>query len=120
MTEVEPQHNVAVWVRATRGGETMTERSDEDLRSGRADSSIPSDLESKAASPEHHESESNSGEARGSVSDGRRRAAPLSPQIRDRLAMQLRSMYDTVASQPVPDRFAELIAQLDSADRDAG
>lgn len=33
--------------------------------------------------------------------------------------MQLRSMYDTVASQPVPDRFAELIARLDTADRDS-
>jgi hypothetical protein len=32
--------------------------------------------------------------------------------------MQLRSMYDTVANQPVPDRFAELIARLDSAERD--
>ncbi|MGT2486790.1 NepR family anti-sigma factor [Methylobacterium oryzae CBMB20] len=28
-------------------------------------------------------------------------------------------MYDTVTQQPVPDRFAELIAKLDSADHKA-
>jgi hypothetical protein len=49
---------------------------------------------------------------------GRRKGATLSPQSRDRIANQLRSMYDQVASQPVPDRFAELIARLDSAERD--
>lgn len=49
----------------------------------------------------------------------KKKAATLSPQTRDRIALQLRSMYDTVASQPVPDRFAELIARLDSADRDS-
>ncbi|MCJ2089081.1 hypothetical protein MKK88_24295 [Methylobacterium sp. E-005] len=31
--------------------------------------------------------------------------------------MQLRAMYDTVTQQPVPDRFAELIAKLDSNER---
>ena len=41
----------------------------------------------------------------------------LSEQTRNRLATQLRAMYDTVTQQPVPDRFAELIAKLDSADR---
>ena len=48
------------------------------------------------------------------------RAAPLgglSEQTRNRLATQLRAMYDTVAQQPVPDRFAELIAKLDNTDR---
>ncbi len=49
---------------------------------------------------------------------GRKQGASLSPQTRDRIATQLRSMYDSVASQPVPDRFADLIARLDSADRD--
>ncbi|MDQ0446616.1 NepR family anti-sigma factor [Methylobacterium aerolatum] len=43
----------------------------------------------------------------------------LSVQSRDRIANQLRAMYDTVANQPVPDRFAELIAKLDAADRSA-
>ncbi|MCJ2136774.1 anti-sigma factor [Methylobacterium sp. J-026] len=48
------------------------------------------------------------------------RAAPrngLSEHTRNRLAVQLREMYDTVTEQPVPDRFAELIAKLDSAER---
>ncbi|MWV21023.1 anti-sigma factor [Methylobacterium sp. 2A] len=45
------------------------------------------------------------------------RASPrggLSEQTRNRLATQLRAMYDTMTQQPVPDRFAELIAKLDS------
>ena len=37
----------------------------------------------------------------------------LSAHTRSRLAAQLRTMYDAVAQQPVPDRFADLIAQLD-------
>ncbi len=41
----------------------------------------------------------------------------LSDQTRTRIAAQLRAMYDTVTQQPVPDRFAELIAKLDSSDR---
>lgn len=48
-----------------------------------------------------------------------REAATLTPQIRDRIAVQLRAMYDSVASQPVPDRFADLIAKLDATERDA-
>lgn len=46
-----------------------------------------------------------------------RKTVSLTPQIRDRLALQLRTMYDSVATQPVPDRFADLIARLDSSDR---
>ena len=42
----------------------------------------------------------------------------LSDHTRNRLAAQLRAMYDTVAQQPIPDRFAELIAKLDSSDRE--
>ncbi|MCJ2066542.1 anti-sigma factor [Methylobacterium sp. J-088] len=40
----------------------------------------------------------------------------LSEQTRNRLATQLRAMYDTMTQQPVPDRFAELIAKLDSGE----
>ena len=40
----------------------------------------------------------------------------LSDHTRNRLAVQLRAMYDTIAQQPIPDRFAELIAKLDSGD----
>lgn len=42
----------------------------------------------------------------------------LSEQTRNRLASQLRTMYDSMTQQPVPDRFAELIAKLDSSERD--
>jgi hypothetical protein len=42
----------------------------------------------------------------------------LSDHTRNRLAAQLRAMYDTVALQPVPDRFAELIAKLDGGERE--
>jgi hypothetical protein len=42
----------------------------------------------------------------------------LSEQTRNRLATQLRTMYDSMTQQPVPDRFAELIAKLDSSERD--
>ena len=49
--------------------------------------------------------------ARGVLKNG------LSEHTRNRLAVQLRAMYDTVTQQPVPDRFAELIAKLDGAER---
>ena len=42
----------------------------------------------------------------------------LSDHTRNRLAAQLRTMYDSITQQPVPDRFAELIAKLDSGDRE--
>ncbi|KNY21039.1 hypothetical protein AKJ13_19310 [Methylobacterium sp. ARG-1] len=42
----------------------------------------------------------------------------LSDHTRNRLAAQLRAMYDSVALQPVPDRFAELIAKLDGGDHE--
>ncbi len=48
-------------------------------------------------------------------------AAPrtgLSDHTRNRLAAQLRAMYDSITQQPVPDRFADLIAKLDSGDHD--
>jgi hypothetical protein len=51
----------------------------------------------------------------GDRSDGR---GALSDHTRNRLAAQLRAMYDTVALQPVPDRFAELIAKLDGGERE--
>lgn len=40
----------------------------------------------------------------------------LSEQTRNRLAAQLRTMYDSITQQPVPDRFADLIAKLESGD----
>ena len=38
----------------------------------------------------------------------------LNSEIQARIGHQLRAMYDDVVRQGVPDRFAELIRQLDS------
>ncbi|MBV5271873.1 MAG: hypothetical protein JZU55_20705 [Afipia sp.] len=40
----------------------------------------------------------------------------LNTEIQSRIGHQLRAMYDDVVRQGVPDRFAELIRQLDSQD----
>ena len=40
----------------------------------------------------------------------------LNAEIQSRIGHQLRAMYDDVVRQGVPDRFAELIKKLDSAD----
>jgi len=39
--------------------------------------------------------------------------AKLSREVQARLGQQLRSMYDDVVNQGVPDRFAELIDRID-------
>lgn len=38
----------------------------------------------------------------------------LNSEIQSRIGHQLRAMYDDVVRQGVPDRFADLIKQLDS------
>ena len=38
--------------------------------------------------------------------------ARLSREVQARLGQQLRSMYDDVVNQGVPDRFAELISRI--------
>jgi len=40
------------------------------------------------------------------------------PQIQDHIGRQLRSIYNDVLSQPVPDRFRELMEKLDSPQGD--
>jgi hypothetical protein len=40
----------------------------------------------------------------------------LNAEIQSRIGHQLRAMYDDVVRQGVPDRFAELINKLDTAD----
>lgn len=37
----------------------------------------------------------------------------LQPQVQDHIGRQLRALYDDVLSQPVPDRFKELMDRLD-------
>jgi putative toxin-antitoxin system antitoxin component (TIGR02293 family) len=44
-----------------------------------------------------------------------RREGGLNPEISSRIGHQLRSMYDDVVRQGMPDRFAELIRKLDPA-----
>lgn len=40
----------------------------------------------------------------------------LSDHTQKRLGLHLRTMYDSVVQQPVPDRFRDLIAQLESGE----
>lgn len=40
--------------------------------------------------------------------------APTQPEIHDLIGQRLRSFYDEVATQPVPDRFLELLNQLEA------
>jgi hypothetical protein len=42
--------------------------------------------------------------------------AALSRQIQDRIGQQLRAMYNDVVAQGIPDRFTELLKQLDHRD----
>jgi len=43
------------------------------------------------------------------------RSGGLDRQIQAKIGQQLRAMYDDVVDQGVPDRFADLLKQLDSA-----
>lgn len=45
-------------------------------------------------------------------------AQAISKQARKRIGTHLRAMYDSVVQQPVPSRFADLIAQLDDTSAD--
>jgi hypothetical protein len=40
--------------------------------------------------------------------------APVQPEGHDLSGQRLRSFYDEVATQPVPDRFVELLKQLEA------
>jgi hypothetical protein len=40
--------------------------------------------------------------------------SPAQPEIHDLIGQRLRSFYDEVATQPVPDRFVELLNQLEA------
>lgn len=108
MAYVELQHNAAGAVRAMRGVWMTDMGGDADLPGGGPRTgSVPEVVEGAR-------------DDRYAVGSEDRRARPgkaLSEATRNRLAVQLRAMYDTVAQQPVPDRFADLIAQLDRADR---
>lgn len=56
--------------------------------------------------------------AKGQGSSGTRRRSPkagatVQMQVQDHIGRQLRAVYDDLLSQPVPDRFLELLEQLD-------
>jgi hypothetical protein len=40
--------------------------------------------------------------------------APNQPEIYDLIGQRLRNFYDEIAQQPVPDRFVELLNQLEA------
>ncbi|MGH1588204.1 NepR family anti-sigma factor [Methylobacterium phyllosphaerae] len=115
MAYVEPQHNAATPTSATRGV-LMTDQGEEAGFRARG---------MHAATASDRRSDNRPGSADDATSDVRdesdrvRSRSGLSDQTRNRIAAQLRAMYDTVTQQPVPDRFAELIAKLDSSDRKA-
>ena len=44
-------------------------------------------------------------------------AASGKPQVYDIIGTRLRGYFDEVAKQPVPDRFLELLKQLDAASK---
>ena len=46
--------------------------------------------------------------------------AKLTREVQARLGQQLRSMYDDVVNQGVPDRFADLVNRIDSDDSKGG
>ncbi|MEE4237866.1 MAG: NepR family anti-sigma factor [Anderseniella sp.] len=51
----------------------------------------------------------------GMLPDGQRGHGP-DPVVEEAIGRQLRKLYDDVASEPVPDRFAELLRQLEQQD----
>jgi hypothetical protein len=46
------------------------------------------------------------------------RGRGLSDHTQKRIGLHLRALYDQVVQQPVPDRFRDLIAQLDAMPQD--
>ena len=108
MAYVEPQYNAAQPAPAVKGVWMTGEGKEAGLRIGDAQpSGVPA---SEGPQPQDDATVARAGE----TCPPKVRVA-LSELTRNRLAVQLRAMYDTVAQQPVPDRFADLIARLDIA-----
>jgi hypothetical protein len=114
MAYVEPQHNAAEPTSATRGVLMVDQGKEAGLRARDPHAGTASDRLSNAQDRSLDEPDP---EPAGT--DRSRSRQGLSDVTRTRIAAQLRAMYDTVAQQPVPDRFAELIAKLDSNDQKA-
>ena len=70
-------------------------------------------------------SKERAGEGRTARAGSRRRAKPGAAtkepetnvtQVQTAIGIRLRAYYDEIARQPVPDRFVDLLKQLDSKD----
>ena len=59
-------------------------------------------------------SSGNSSKQRQLEQDDEHEERSLSPDMQQFIGRQLRAVYDDVAKQPVPDRFLELMKQLDN------
>lgn len=51
-----------------------------------------------------------------SSNDDKRPAASMDAGLQAHIGRQLRQLYDQLISEPVPDRFRELLERLDSAE----
>ena len=49
---------------------------------------------------------------------GRKAPPSLDSAVQSHIGRRLRSMFDEVANQPVPDRFRDLLDQLENASED--
>ena len=71
--------------------------------------------------------QNNTTPARGAKGDAPARSRRRSPksgasvqmQVQDHIGRQLRAVYDDLLNQPVPDRFLELLEQLDQGKPEA-
>ena len=73
----------------------------------------------KADGPAGHDSSSGGGAARPgdpASKGGPRGSSRLSHHAQARIGSDLRSLYDSMIQQPVPDRFRDLIARLDATE----
>lgn len=46
------------------------------------------------------------------------KSKPLSADLQAHIGVRLKAYYDSVLSEPIPDRFAQLLDQLDTAEPD--
>lgn len=106
MAHVEPQYNAAEPIAAARGVRMIDDGKEAELRTGDPAAGAVKRVASgdQVKTPQR-------------IGCTERPLATLNPQVRDRIATQLRAMYATVVEQPVPDRFADLIAKLDADKR---
>jgi hypothetical protein len=114
MAYVEPQHNAAGPTSAIRGLLMVDQGKEARPRALRPRADGTADDVSDEQTGDPVEAGASSALNTGPTAS----RTGLSEHTRNRIASQLRTMYDSIAQQPVPDRFADLIAKLDSGDRE--